>query len=563
MKDKEHIDRPGRRAGGAPRLWRARMVVAMASVLVPAVQVFSGCGLLTESTVVINVGYQSKTINTVNAGTLLRDRGEFEKALNQLGRSTGKKYRVVWQDFSSGAPLTAQMIASHVDIGSMGDYPLLVNGSKTKKYSDAETELIALTGYSLRGSLNQVVIPTRSPVRTLADLAGKRVSTSLGSAGDGMFSTALQRNGINPRAVHTVNQDPSIGASAIQGGQVDALAQFVPWPQLVIFRNQGRLLYDGGDNNLPTFHGVVVRKLFAEANQDVMAAFMRAMKTTTDYIVANPLFTDTSICIGCKACEVACKEWNRNPRDGELELLGLSYDNTGSLGASTWRHVAFIEQGSDRIEQARESGRALVSLGMPAVPKPTDTQSDPRPPDIPEFRLLMSSDVCKHCTHAGCLDVCPTGALFRTEFGTVVVQHDVCNGCGTCVAGCPFGVVERRSDGTYATPAKRSERPEHEFVTGVAQKCTLFYDRLLEDQTPACAQTCPTTSIKFGDHDDLVAKARERVAQLHAQGRTEARLYGANEHDGVGGTGSIFLLLDEPEVYGLPPIRGCARPICR
>jgi NitT/TauT family transport system substrate-binding protein len=269
-------------------MWRARAVAA-AAVVVPAVQVLSGCGLLTESTVVVNVGYQSKTINTVNAGTLLRDRGDFEKALTQLGKSTGKKYRVVWQDFSSGAPLTAQMIATHVDIGSMGDYPLLTNGSKTKKYSDAETELIATTGYSMRGSLNQVVVPTDSTARTLADLVGKRVSTSLGSAGDGMFSTALQRNGINAPAVHTVNQDPSIGASAIDGGHVDALAQFVPWPQLVIFRNQGRLLYDGGDNNVPTFHGVVVRKQFAEANPDVMAAFMQAMKTTTDYIVANPL----------------------------------------------------------------------------------------------------------------------------------------------------------------------------------------------------------------------------------------------------------------------------------
>jgi formate dehydrogenase iron-sulfur subunit len=260
-------------------------------------------------------------------------------------------------------------------------------------------------------------------------------------------------------------------------------------------------------------------------------------------------FTDTSICIGCKACEVACKEWNQNPRDGDLELLGSSYDNTGHLGASTWRHVAFIEQGRDRIEQARESGRALIDLGMPGIPGPPDTS----PPDTPEFRWLMSSDVCKHCTHAGCLDVCPTGALFRTEFGTVVVQHDVCNGCGTCVAGCPFGVVERRSDGTYATTERRSDRLAHEFVTGVAQKCTLCYDRLVDNQIPACAQTCPTTSIKFGNHDELVEQARERVAQLHAEGRTEARLYGANEHDGVGGTGSIFLLLDEPEVYGLPP----------
>jgi formate dehydrogenase iron-sulfur subunit len=249
---------------------------------------------------------------------------------------------------------------------------------------------------------------------------------------------------------------------------------------------------------------------------------------------------------------VACKEWNRNPQDGDLELLRSSYDNTGQLGASTWRHVAFIEQNRDRIDEARESGRALVGLGMPSVMGKTEPV-DTTPPDTPEFRWLMASDVCKHCTHAGCLDVCPTGALFRTEFGTVVVQDDVCNGCGTCVAGCPFGVVERRRDGTYTTPAQRSGAPVEKPVTGVAQKCTLCYDRLVEDQTPACAQTCPTTSIKFGDHDELVVQARERVAQLHARGLTEARLYGANENDGVGGTGSIFLLLDEPEVYGLPP----------
>jgi formate dehydrogenase iron-sulfur subunit len=280
-------------------------------------------------------------------------------------------------------------------------------------------------------------------------------------------------------------------------------------------------------------------------------------------------FTDTSICIGCKACEVACKEWNHNPRDGDLELLESSYDNTGALGASTWRHVACIEQGGERISEARATGRALVELGMPGVGPPVpparasaesmpaeSMPAETTPPDTDEFRWLMSSDVCKHCTHAGCLDVCPTGALFRTEFGTVVVQADVCNGCGSCVAGCPFGVVERRTDGTAAPKTKRGERkgeqPEVPNL-GVAQKCTLCYDRLVDDQTPACAQTCPTTSIKFGDHDDMVAVAKERVAELHAQGRTEARLYGANQLDGVGGTGSVFLLLDEPEVYGLPP----------
>ncbi|GAA0034515.1 4Fe-4S dicluster domain-containing protein [Brevibacterium metallidurans] len=311
-------------------------------------------------------------------------------------------------------------------------------------------------------------------------------------------------------------------------------------------------------------------------------------------------FTDTSICIGCKACEVACKEWNHNPQDGNFEILGMSYDNTGELGANTWRHVAFIEQGKEQIEAARESGRKLVSLGMPSVRPRTDETSGPQPvaagaaggagaaglpstpqldvdllapgaldpvdfdgvdttpPDTADFRWLMSSDVCKHCTHAGCLDVCPTGALFRTEFDTVVVQADVCNGCGTCVAGCPFGVIERRDDGTIRPPTDRGGE-EYPLDTAdvpnmhTANKCTLCYDRLVEGQTPACAQTCPTTSIKFGDREDMVAQAHERVAQLHAKGLTEARLYGANPNDGVGGTGSVFLLLDEPEVYGLPP----------
>ncbi len=153
----------------------------------------------------------------------------------------------------------------------------------------------------------------------------------------------------------------------------------------------------------------------------------------------------------------------------------------------------------------------------------------------------MSSDVCKHCTHAACLDVCPTGALFRTEHGTVVVQDDVCNGCGYCVAACPFGVIERRSGDATVTNV------------GVAQKCTLCYDRISHDQTPACAQACPTTSIQFGELSDLRQRAQERVQTLHASGFTEARIYGGNDHDGVGGTGSVFLLLDEPEVYGLPP----------
>ncbi len=240
-------------------------------------------------------------------------------------------------------------------------------------------------------------------------------------------------------------------------------------------------------------------------------------------------FTDTSICIGCKACEVACKEWNQLPADG-FDLLATSYDNTGGLSADSWRHVAFIEQPKPM--------RTTVDLGMPTVGLPGDAAE---PGERSDFRWLMSSNVCKHCTNAGCLDVCPTGALFRTEFGTVVVQDDICNGCGYCVPACPFGVIDRRITDSGTKQA------------GIAQKCTLCYDRLGAGQTPACAQACPTQSIQFGDVDELRERAKQRVETLHEQGVMDARLYSADPTDGVGGAGAFFLLLDEPEVYGLPP----------
>lgn len=215
-------------------------------------------------------------------------------------------------------------------------------------------------------------------------------------------------------------------------------------------------------------------------------------------------FTDTSICIGCKACEVACKQWNQLPEDGFF-FSGNSYDNTMALDASTWRHVSFIEK------EAQDNGGA--------------------------FSWLMSSDVCKHCQRAGCLENCPTGAILRTEFDTVYVQPDICNGCGYCVVGCPFGVINRRED------------------DGRAWKCTLCYDRLTEDMTPACAKACPTASIQYGELEDLHNHAQLRTTELHNAGVKEAYLYGINADNqpGTGGLNAFFLLLDKPEVYNLPP----------
>ncbi|MEV3924531.1 4Fe-4S dicluster domain-containing protein [Actinomadura coerulea] len=236
-------------------------------------------------------------------------------------------------------------------------------------------------------------------------------------------------------------------------------------------------------------------------------------------------FTDTSVCIGCKACEVACKEWNAVPEDG-LEFTGMSYDNTQGLGADTWRHVAFIEQ-SKPIGQ-NETGIDHGAADHGAADHGTAAGAG-------GMRWLMASDVCKHCTHAACLDVCPTGSLFRTEFGTVVVQEDICNGCGYCVPACPYGVIDQRKG------------------DGRVWKCTLCYDRIGVGQEPACAKACPTDSIQFGPLDELRERAAMRVDQLHGLGVEDARLYGHDPDDGVGGDGAFFLLLDEPEVYGLPP----------
>lgn len=214
-------------------------------------------------------------------------------------------------------------------------------------------------------------------------------------------------------------------------------------------------------------------------------------------------FTDTTLCIGCKACEVACKQWNQLPADG-FNWSGNSYDNTLRLSSTTWRHVAFVEHS-----------------------RPDDGSGKP-------VNWLMFSDVCKHCTHAGCMEACPTGAIIRNEFGDVYVQPDICNGCGYCVPSCPFGVIEKNDD------------------IGVASKCTLCYDRQKMGEEPACAKACPTNSIQFGNLDELRTRARQRVGTLHERGETAAYLYGVDEDTSVGDLRAFSLLMDRPSVYNLP-----------
>ena len=249
-------------------------------------------------------------------------------------------------------------------------------------------------------------------------------------------------------------------------------------------------------------------------------------------------FTDTSVCIGCKACEVACKQWNDLPADGSQTGKGVSYDHTGDLSASTWRHVRFVELFEPSPQLREEAERALTNGAgghLPAIPAAGAVDVSEGTHKLGDW--VFMSDVCRHCTNAGCLDACPTGALIRTEHQTVVLQADVCNGCGYCVPACPFGVVDRDP------------------IDGRAGKCTLCYDRLEDGLEPACAKSCPTDSIQFGPHDELVEIASRRVAELHSRGIEGAYLYGAGdepEEQLAGGLGAFFLLTEPPERYGLP-----------
>jgi len=228
--------------------------------------------------------------------------------------------------------------------------------------------------------------------------------------------------------------------------------------------------------------------------------------------MADPVgfFTDTTLCIGCKACQVACHQWNalpagKGPGLHSLPVLsGDSYDNTGSFSDVNWRHVKFIEQFSA---------------------DPNRTQA----------AWLMMSDVCKHCVNAPCLEVCPTGAILRTEFDTVYINESACNGCRDCVSACPFGVIHMSEDPTRL----------------VAQKCTFCYDRLKNGLTPACAQACPTQSIRFGKRSQLQQQAKARVDQLQREGVKSAYLYGEDDKV-LGGLNAFYLLVDKPETYGLP-----------
>ncbi|MFB6892051.1 ABC transporter substrate-binding protein [Kitasatospora sp. NPDC056327] len=282
-------ERPKRPARPRPPARPKRPAAALLAVATLVAASACSAASADDGTVEVVVGYQSKTINTVTAGTLLRVQGYLEQRLAEQGRVDGRTYRVTWQDYDSGAPITAQMLAGKTDIGSMGDYPLLINGSRAQEAGGPGTRLVSVTGYNLLGALNSVVVPTGSPAHTLSDLKGRKVSTSVGSAADGTLVQALARAGVADTEIQKQNQQPSVGASALKAGSVDALAQFVAWPGAVVFAGDGRLLYDGAALGRPTLHGVVIRQAFGAEHPNVVRAFLQAQADATRFLNEHPL----------------------------------------------------------------------------------------------------------------------------------------------------------------------------------------------------------------------------------------------------------------------------------
>ena len=239
-------------------------------------------------TIEIGIGHQSTVTNTVPGGVILEKLNLLQKHLPKDGKYKDVTYNIVFQDYTSGPPITNQMMAGKLAFGVMGDYPLIVNGAKFQATGDKETRFIGVTGYNLKGTGNGIVVPVASEVYSLEQLAGKTISTPFGSAAWGMTLKALRDAGLEGK-ISLQNQAPPVGVASIEQGKIDAHADFCPWSEVMEFRGTGRKIFDGSEVNVPTFHGTVVLKSFIDEHPEIVQAYMDATMEAQDWITADPL----------------------------------------------------------------------------------------------------------------------------------------------------------------------------------------------------------------------------------------------------------------------------------
>ncbi|MFK7992957.1 MAG: ABC transporter substrate-binding protein [Granulosicoccus sp.] len=252
----------------------------------------AGLGVMTHAqaeTIKISVGHQSMCTDTYTAGIVIKELQLLEKHLPKTGKYADAEYDISWSDYSSGGPITNQMLANKLNIGVMGDYPLIVNGAKFQETDSLRTLYVAGTGYNLKGSGNAIVVPVDSEIYSITELKGKEVSTPVGSAAWGMLLKAMQDNDI-PSSEYTMkNQSPAVGAANIAAGKIDAHSDFCPWSELMEFRGTGRKIYDGSETGVPYLHGVVVREDFASEYPEVVTAFVKAVYEAGEWIREDPM----------------------------------------------------------------------------------------------------------------------------------------------------------------------------------------------------------------------------------------------------------------------------------
>jgi NitT/TauT family transport system substrate-binding protein len=246
-------------------------------------------------TIAIGIGHQSMCTDTYSAGLVIKELGLLEKRLPREGQYQDVTYNITWKDYSSGGPITNEMLADKLDIGIMGDYPLIVNGAKFQATNSLRSLYVSGTGYNLRGSGNGIVVPVSSNVYSLEDLRGKSVSTPIGSASWGMLLKAMQDAHIPSSAYELKNQAPAVGAANIAAGKIDAHADFCPWSEIMEYRGTGRKIYDGSETGVPYLHGAVVRQDFAEKYPEVVVAFIEAIYDAGEWIKADPMRAVTNM----------------------------------------------------------------------------------------------------------------------------------------------------------------------------------------------------------------------------------------------------------------------------
>jgi NitT/TauT family transport system substrate-binding protein len=240
-------------------------------------------------TVKIAIGHQSMCTDTYTAGIVVKELKLLEKYLPTEGKYKDIDFEVSWSDYSSGGPITNQMMANKLNFGVMGDYPLIVNGAKFQETDSLRTKYIAGTGYNLKGSGNAIVVPVDSDIYSIDQLKGKQVSVPVGSAAWGMLLKAMQDNNISSSEYGLKNQSPAVGAANIAAGKIDAHGDFCPWSEIMEFRGTGRKIFDGSETNVPYLHGVVVREDFLDKYPEVAVAFVKAVYEAGDWIREDPV----------------------------------------------------------------------------------------------------------------------------------------------------------------------------------------------------------------------------------------------------------------------------------